>query len=65
VGDVRMRAVTRAGRQTALTVATASSGRATGIPMMARVGADVVVAWRQGTVKTARVTVPAPEATRR
>jgi hypothetical protein len=33
--------------------------------MMARVGADVVVAWRQGTVKTARVTVPAPEATRR
>lgn len=65
VGDVRMRAVTRAGRQPAITVATSSSGRATGIPMMARAGADVVVAWRQGTVKTARVTVPAAEATRR
>ena len=65
VGDVRLRAVTRAGRQAALTVATASSGRATGIPMMARVGSDVVVAWRQGTVKTARVTVPPPEVTRR
>ena len=65
VGDIRLRAVTRGGRQPALTVATASSGRATGIPMMARVGADVVVAWRQGTVKTARVTVPPAEATRR
>lgn len=65
VGDVRLRAVTRTGRQTARTVATTSSGRATGIPMMARVGTDVVVAWRQGTVKTARVTVPAFQGTRR
>lgn len=65
VGDIRLRAATRAGRQPAMTVATASSGRSTGMPMMARVGPDVVVAWRQGTVKTARVSVPAPKATER
>ncbi len=65
IGDIRLRAVTSTGRQAALTVATASSGRSTGIPMMAQAGADVLVAWRQGTVKTARVVVPPAEASRR
>ena len=68
VGDVRLRAVTRAGRQAALTVATASSGRATGIPMMARVGSDVVVAWlvvwpaTKTSTGTARIDPPPPRA---
>ena len=65
VGDIRVRVVTRDGREPATTVATAASGRTTGIPMMARVGNDVVVAWRQGRVKTARVTVPLSAASRR
>jgi len=64
VGDIRVRAVSRDGRQPALTVATASSGRTTGIPMMARAGNDIVVAWRQGGVKTARMAIPAAAATR-
>lgn len=65
VGDIRVRVVTRDGPEPATTVATAASGRTTGIPMMARVGDDVVVAWRQGTVKTARVTVPRSAPSRR
>ncbi len=64
VGDVRLRAVSADGRADAITVATTSSGRAAGIPMMARAGRDVIVAWRQGTVKTARVAVPSVGASR-
>lgn len=64
VGDVRVRQVAADGRGDAITVATTSSGRAAGIPMMARAGRDVVVAWRQGTVKTARVVVPAAPVSR-
>lgn len=58
-GEIRMRVVTREGAASApITVASASSGRATGIPMMARAGNDVIVAWRQGQVRTARVPIP-------
>ncbi|MCC6991268.1 MAG: exo-alpha-sialidase [Acidobacteria bacterium] len=65
VGDIRLRAVTKDGRQPAITVATSSSGRATGIPMLARAGRDVIVAWRQGQVRTARVAVPPVAGSRR
>jgi hypothetical protein len=64
VGEVRLRTATPAGVGPAITAATSSSGRATGIPMMARSGNDVIVAWRQGTVKTARVAVPPAPASR-
>lgn len=64
VGDVRVRPVGPEGRGEALTVATSSSGRATGIPHMVRQGREAIVAWRQGTVKTARVALPAPPASR-
>lgn len=57
-GDIRVREVSRGGRGPAITVASSSSGRATGVPMMARAGDGVVVAWRQGVVKTAKVLVP-------
>jgi hypothetical protein len=60
VGDVRVRAIGPDGRAPAVTVATSSSGRATGIPMMTRAGRDAIVAWRQATVKTARVALPPP-----
>lgn len=64
VGDVRVRVLGPDRRAEAITVATTSSGRAAGIPMMARAGRDVIVAWRQGTVKTARVVVPAVPSSR-
>ena len=54
-----MRAVSATAKGPATTVAQAASGRSTGIPMMARAGGDAIVAWRQGTVKTARVALPA------
>jgi hypothetical protein len=63
-GEIRLRAVAPSGAETTtVTVARASSGRATGIPMMARAGADVIVAWRAGQVRTARVAVPTSAAT--
>ena len=65
VGEVRVRAVGTDSRGEATTVATSSSGRATGIPHMVRAGREVVVAWRQGTVKTARVALPPPLVSRR
>lgn len=58
VGEVRVRAVAPEGRGAATVVATSSSGRATGIPHMVRAGSEAIVAWRQGTVKTARVALP-------
>ena len=48
----------------ATTVAQAASGRSTGIPMMARAGREAIVAWRQGTVKTARVPLPSAGSSR-
>ena len=38
-----------------IAVASATSGRTTGIPMIARAGDAVLVAWRDGRVRTARV----------
>jgi hypothetical protein len=65
-GDLRLREVTQAGAApAALTVASASSGRATGIPTMARAGDHLIVAWRQGQVRTARVPLPARASFRR
>jgi hypothetical protein len=58
-GEVRLREVTMTTRGESLTVATASNGRATGIPMLAREGRDLIVAWRDGRVRTARVSWPA------
>ncbi len=63
-GHVRLREVSPTTRSEALTVATAANGRATGIPMLARSGHDLIVAWRDGRVKTARVAWPAPRGTR-
>ena len=66
VGEIRMREVTPAGASPVTTmIATSSSGRATGIPMMARAGDHVIVAWRQGQVRTARVAIPARVGSRR
>lgn len=60
VGEIRMRVVAPTGPAApAFTVATASSGRSTGIPMMARAGDSALIAWRDGVVRTARVTLPA------
>lgn len=59
VGEVRVREVAAAGAGPAHLVATASSGRATGIPMLVRQGADLLIAWRDGAVKTARLPIPA------
>jgi hypothetical protein len=57
VGEIRLRAVGPAGLDAPLTVATASSGRGTGIPMIARAGDAAIVAWRDGGVRTARVSL--------
>jgi hypothetical protein len=58
-GWLRVREVSPTGRQTAHTIATASSGRTTGIPMMARLpGGDLLLAWRDGQVRTARFKLP-------
>ncbi|WP_291980701.1 hypothetical protein [Luteitalea sp.] len=59
-GEVRLREVSATSRSEALTVAATSNGRATGIPMIARAGDDLIVAWRDGQVKTARVPWPTP-----
>lgn len=65
VGEVRVRSVSPTAKGDAMTVAQAASGRSTGIPMMARAGRDAIVAWRQGTVKTARVPLPVAGSSRR
>jgi hypothetical protein len=54
-GEVRLRVVGDAGATTAIVVASATSGRTTGVPMIARAGDAVLVAWRDGRVKTARM----------
>lgn len=59
VGEVRVREVSASGPSAAQTVAVTVSGRGAGIPMMVRQGRDLLVAWREGGVKTARVAVPA------
>lgn len=59
VGEVRVREVSAAGPSPAHTVAKTVSGRGAGIPMMVRQGSDLLLAWRDGGVKTARVAVPA------
>jgi hypothetical protein len=63
-GEVRVREVTPAGVQPAIVVAPASSGRATGVPMLARSGDHAIVAWRDGTVRTARLALPAASTAR-
>lgn len=65
VGEVRVRPVSATAKGAATTVAQSASGRSTGIPMMARAGREAIVAWRQGTVKTARVPLPAASPSRR
>ncbi len=58
-GEVRLRVVGDAGLTAPIAVASATSGRTTGIPMIARAGDAVLVAWRDGRVKTARVPLSA------
>lgn len=58
-GWVRVREMSPSGRQEAHTVAAASAGRTTGIPMMVPLtDDDLLLAWRDGRVRTARVTLP-------
>lgn len=65
-GTLRIREVTPGARGAALTVATASSGRSTGIPQMVRSrGSDLIIAWRDGQVRTARITWPPTSVTSR
>ena len=59
VGEIRLRIVGGEGASAPLVVTAASSGRGTGIPMIARAGDDVIVAWRDGSVRTARVALSA------
>ena len=58
-GEVRLRVVGDTAATTPIVVASATSGRTTGIPMIARAGNAVLVAWRDGRVKTARVPLSA------
>ncbi len=60
IGEVRMRRVAGSVPDAPVTVAPASSGRTTGIPMLALAGEQVVVAWRDAGVKTALVALPRP-----
>jgi hypothetical protein len=55
VGEIRLRIVGADGATAPLTVAAAPSGRSTGIPMIARAGEHLIVAWRDGQVRTARL----------
>jgi len=58
-GTIRIREMAPGMRGAALSVATASSGRSTGIPHMVRSRAgDLIVAWRDGQVRTARTMWP-------
>jgi hypothetical protein len=59
VGEIRLRVVGNGAASAPITVASAASGRATGIPQIARAGDDVIVAWRDGSVRTARVALSA------
>ncbi|MGE3410945.1 MAG: sialidase family protein [Dehalococcoidia bacterium] len=59
VGEIRLRVAGDGGLAAPITVATAASGRGTGIPMIARAGDAAIVAWRDGQVRTARVALSA------
>jgi hypothetical protein len=59
-GEIRLRRVSANGRMGApVVVAAAKGGRLTGIPKIVRVGDALMLAWRDGRVKTALVAVPA------
>lgn len=58
-GEVRLRRVWPDGLSGEVqVVAGAGSGRATGIPQLARAGRDLVIAWRTDRVMTAMVPIP-------
>jgi hypothetical protein len=58
-GEVRLRRVERDGRAGPVAlVARAPAGRSTGIPQMVRSGDALIVAWRDGSVKSARMALP-------
>ena len=58
-GEIRLRRVGRDGRPGPITtVARAPAGRSTGIPQMIRSGDGLIVAWRDGAVKSARMALP-------
>lgn len=58
-GEVRLRRIARDGRLGPhVVVASSTAGRSTGIPQLVRSGDAVVVAWRDGGVKSARVPIP-------
>jgi hypothetical protein len=59
VGEIRLRIVGAGSATAPIVVAPASSGRGTGIPMIARAGDHVIVAWRDGQVRSARVALTA------
>ena len=58
-GEVRLRRIGADGKMSAPTaVAPAKAGRLTGIPHLVRSGQKLLVAWRDGKVRTALVDVP-------
>lgn len=58
-GDIRLRRVGRDGPAGPVAlVAHAPAGRSTGIPQMVRSGDALIVAWRDGSVKSARMALP-------
>lgn len=58
-GEIRLRRATTDGRiGPSITIAPAKAGRLSGVPQLARVGQDLLVAWRDGKVRTALVSAP-------
>lgn len=63
-GEVRVRRATSDGRVgPPVTIASAKAGRLTGIPHLVRNGQNLLVAWRDGKVRTALVATPDMPAT--
>jgi hypothetical protein len=60
MGELRLRRVRASGAMSAsMTIATAhASGIQTGVPQMVRSGDSLVIAWREGRVRTALVPIP-------
>jgi len=59
-GELRLRRVSPDGRLAdPLVVADAAPGRSTGIPHMVRLGGELLLAWRDGRVQTARIPLEA------
>jgi hypothetical protein len=57
-GEIRLRRVAPDGRTSeTTTIARAPAGRSTGIPQMVRSGDALIIAWRDGSVKSARVAI--------